>query len=164
MYRWMSGIAVALLLLVVGVGCGGGSSDTTSDITKAQFVKKANFICADYRSKRLAAAEKEYNPKQRQGTHTVGSKATKELEAELEELAETLLKETTIPLVRTQHEKLEALGAPAGDEEKVEQMLDNMETATDEVAEEGFRGLVGGNQFDQFEKEAEQYGLTCKVI
>jgi hypothetical protein len=163
-HRWIGGIAVALLLLVVGVGCGGGGGDTTSDITKAQFVKKADFICADYKSKRLAAAEKEYNPKQRQGSHAVGSKATKELEAELEELAENLLQETTIPLVRTQHEKLEALGAPAGDEEKVEKMLDNMETATDKIEEEGFRGIIGGNQFDQFEKEAEKYGLTCKVV
>lgn len=163
MYRWICGVAVALLVLVVGVGCGGGG-DTTSDITKAQFVKKADFICADYKSKRLAAAEKQYNPKQRQGSHAVGSKSTKELEAELEELAEKLLHETTIPLVRTQQEKLEALGAPAGDEEKVEEMLNNMEKATDAIEEEGFRGIVGGNQFDQFEKEAEQYGLTCKVV
>jgi len=163
-HRWIGGIAVAVFLLVVGVGCGGGSGDTTSDITKAQFVKKADFICADYKSKRLAAAEKEYNPKQRQGSHSVGSKSTKELEAELEELAEKLLHETTIPLVRTQQEKLEALGAPAGDEEKVEKMLDNMEKATDEIEEEGFRGIIGGNQFDQFEKEAEKYGLSCKVV
>lgn len=163
MYRWIGGIAVAMLLLVVGVGCGGGSDDTTSDITKAQFVKKADFICADYKSKRLAAAEKEYNPKQRQGSHTVGSKATEELEAELRELAEKLLHETTIPLIRTQQEKLEALGAPAGDEEKVEQMLDNMEKATGELEEKGFEAVVAGDQFDQFEKEAEKYGLSCKV-
>jgi hypothetical protein len=163
-YRWIGGIAVAVFLLVVGIGCGGGSGDTTSDITKAQFVKKADFICADYKSKRLAAAEKEYNPKQRQGSHSVGSKSTKELEAELEELAEDLLHEKTIPLVRTQQEELEALGAPAGDEEKVEKMLDSMEEATDKIDEEGFRGIIGGNQFDQFEKEAEKYGLNCKVV
>ena len=164
MYRWIGGIAVAVVLLVVGVGCGGGSGDPTSDITKAEFVKKADFICADYKRKRLAAAEKEYNPKQRQGSHSIGTKATEELEAELEELAEKLLQETTIPLVRTQHEKLEALGAPAGDEDKVEEMLDNMDQATDEIEDEGFRGIIGGNQFDKFEKEAEKYGLKCKVV
>lgn len=164
MYRWIGGIAVAVVLLCVGVGCGGGSDETTSDITKAQFVKKADFICADFKKQRLAAAEKEFNPKQRQGSHTVGSKATEELEAELRELAENLLHEKTIPLVRAQLEKLEALGAPAGDEEAVEKMLDNMEKATDEIEDEGFEGVVGGNQFDEFEKEAEKYGLNCKVV
>ena len=118
MYRWIGGIAVVLLLLVVGVGCGGGSGDTTSDITKAQFVKKADFICADFKSKRLAAAEKEYNPKQRQGSHSVGSKATEELEAELKEQAEELLTDKLIPLTREEQEQLEALGAPCGGRRK----------------------------------------------
>jgi hypothetical protein len=164
LYRWIGGIAVVVFLLVVGVGCGSGSGDTTPDISKAEFVKKADFICADYKRQRLAAAEKEYNPKQRQGSHIVGAKATEELEDELRELANKVLQEKTIPILRTQHEKLEALGAPAGDEEKIEKMLDNMEQATDEIEEEGFEGLVGGNQFDQFEKEVQKYGLSCKVI
>lgn len=163
MYRWIGGIAVALLLLGVGVGCGGGSGDTTPDITKAQFVKKADFICADSKQKRTDAA-KELNQKQRQGTHIVGSKAYEELQAELRVIAEKLLRETFFPLMRTQQKELEALGAPAGDEEKVEQMLDNLDQAVDEVEEEGLRGLIGGDQFDQFEEEAAGYGLNCKVV
>ena len=162
MYRWISGIAVALVVLGVGVGCG-GSDETTSDITKAQFVKKANFICADYKGKRLAAAEKEFNPKQRQGPHTVGAKATEEFEAELRELGDKLLQEKLLPLTAQQLEELESLGAPAGDEEKVEQMLDNLGKAVEELEGENFEGLIAGNQFDAFESEAEKYGLNCKV-
>jgi hypothetical protein len=152
---------VAVILSSLGVGCGGGSDGP--EITKAEFVKKANFICAEYKSKRLAAGEKEFNPKQRQAIAN-GPKAYKELQAELKVLGEKLLQEEMIPLMRTQHEKLEALGAPDGDDEKIEKMLGNMEKATDEIEEVGYPRIVGGNQFDEFEEEAEDYGLNCKVI
>jgi hypothetical protein len=155
---------VAVILLGVGVGCGGGSGDTTSDITKAQFVKKADFICADYKGQRLAAAEKEFNPKQRQGSHIVGSKASEELQAELKEIGEKLFEEIIFPLVKAQQEKLDALGSPAGDEEQVEKMMESLDRAVGEIEEEGLQSAIGGNQFDQFEKEAENYGLNCKVV
>ena len=164
MYRWIGGIAVALLLLGAGVGCGGGSGDTTSDITKAQFVKKADFICADSKRQRIAAANKELNPKQRQGSHIVGTKAYEELQAELRVIAEKLLQEAIFPILKTQQGKLEALGAPAGDEEKVEQMWDSLDQAIGELEDEGLRGFVGGDQFDKFEEEAAAYGLNCKVV
>jgi hypothetical protein len=163
LYRWIGGIAIAVILACVGVGCGGGGGSDGPEISKAEFVKKADFICAEYKSQRLAVAEKEFNPKQRQAIAN-GSKAFKEFQAELPVIGEKLLQEKTIPLMRTQHEELEALGAPDGEEEQVEQMLDNMEKATDETEEMGFPKALVGNQFDEFEKEAEEFGLSCKVI
>jgi len=162
-YRWIGGIAVAVVLLVVGVGCGGGSNETISDVTKAQFVKKANLICTEFQGQRLAAAEKEFNPKQREGSHTVGSPATKALEGELNELGEELLTNEIIPSLKHEQEKLESIGVPSGDEEKLEKMLDNMEKAIGELEENGFQGLAG-DQFDAFEREAKAYGMACKVI
>jgi len=160
-YRWIGGIAVAVLLLVVGVGCGGGS-ETTSDVTKAQFVKKANLICAEFNGQRLAAAEEEFNPKQREGSHTIGSPATKALEAELEVLGEELLMEKMIPSLRREQEKIESIGTPSGDEATIEKILDNMKKGTDEVEEEGYNG-VSGDEFDAFERELKAYGVVCKV-
>lgn len=160
MHRWISGIAVAVVLLCVGVGCGGGSGDTTPEITKAQFVKKANFICADFNRERYAAAEKEFNPKQRHGSHAVGSPATEALETELEELGEKLVKEVVIPSLRKQLEKLESLGLPSGDEAKVEKILQNFDKGTAELEEEGYKGILG-DQFDDFDEESDAYGLKC---
>lgn len=163
MYRWKSGVAVAIVVLgVVGIGCGGGG-ETTSDVTKAQFTKKVNQICAEAKRERLAAAEKEFNPKQRQGPHSVGAADTKELEAELEKLGEELLTDKIIPSLKGQQEKLEAIGSPEGDADKVEAMMTNMEKAIVEIEKGGYQAIVG-NQFDAFEKEAETYGLSCKVI
>jgi hypothetical protein len=154
-YRWIVGIAVALLLLVVGVGCGGGSGDTTSDITKAQFVKKANAICAEFSKKRAAAAEKEFNSKLADAG---------KLNSEVKELGEKLLKDSLIPLVKEQQEELESLGAPAGDEEKVEAMMANLGKAIGEMEDAEFQDVVAGDQLDPFEAEAEKYGLKCQII
>jgi NADH dehydrogenase/NADH:ubiquinone oxidoreductase subunit G len=159
-------VLIGIVVIAGGcVGCGGGGEDEASaSVTKAQFVKKADFICADSKRERTAIAEEIFNPKQRQGSHVVGAQSTEELEAELEELAEELLKEKMIPSLKNQQKKLESLGAPAADEAKVEKMLSNLEKAIDEIEQEGFRGLVGGNQFDEFEKEARTYDLHCKVL
>jgi hypothetical protein len=145
---------VAALALGVGIGCGGGSGETTSDLTKAQFVKKANAICADFRNKRTAAAE-EFNSK------LAGSE---KLDSELKELGEQLLKEKIVPFLNDQKDELESLGAPAADEEKVEAMMDNLGKGIDEIGTADFEDALTGNQLDDFEKEAETYGLNCKVI
>jgi hypothetical protein len=154
-YRWIGGIAVALLMLGVGVGCGGGSGDTTSDITKAQFVKKADAICADFSDKRAAAAEKEFNSKLADAG---------KLTSEVKELGEKLLDESILPLLKEQQEELESLGAPAGDEETVEAMMENMGKALGEMEEADFQEVIAGDQLDPFESEAEKYGMTCKII
>ena len=154
---------VVAVMLGVGVGCGSSSDETGPSVTKAQFVKKANVICADFKGKRLAAAEEEFNPKQREGSHAVGSPATKALEAELEELGEELLQKEIVPSLESEQDALEALGAPEGDDEKIEAMMASMEKGISELEGVGFQGLAG-NQFDPFEKEATEYGLKCKVI
>lgn len=155
MYRWIIGLAVAVVLLGVGVGCGGGSGDTTSDITKAQFVKKADAICADFSKKRSAAAEKEFNAK---------LAGAGKLTSEVKELGEKLLDESILPLLNEQQEELESLGAPAEDEEKVDAMMENLGKGIGEMEEAEFQEVIAGDQLDPFESEAEKYGLTCKII
>jgi hypothetical protein len=164
MYRWIGGLLVMAVALGAGIGCGGGSDETSSDVTKAQFVKKADSICADFKSQRLAAAEDEYNPKQRQGPDSYGAAEVEAFEAELSELAEELLTSEIVPLMKQQQEELEDLDVPAADEEKIETMLANLDKAIGELEGEGLEGLVSGSQFDAFESEAEKYGLSCPVV
>jgi hypothetical protein len=163
MFRWIGGLLVMAVVLGAGIGCGGGSDETSSDVTKAQFVKKADSICADFKNQRLAAAEEEYNPTQRQGPKTVGTAETEAFEAELNELAEELLTNKLIPLLKEEHEELESLDVPAADEEKIDTMLANMDKAIQEIEDGGFAKTIGGSQFDEFESEATKYGLSCKL-
>jgi hypothetical protein len=162
-YRWISGVAVAVLALgVFGVGCGGGSDSGSSDsepvahVSKAQFLKTAAAVCVSFSKERLAAGEASYNKKVR----AAGGKVNNQ---DLKVLAEEVLAEAIIPSLRKQQEELEAVGAPAADEEKIEKMLQSMEQGTDSIEEEGFEKL-NYNQFDPFEEEAKAYGLKCKVI
>jgi hypothetical protein len=157
-YRWIGGFLVMAALLGAGIGCGGGGDETSSDVTKAQFVKKADSVCADFKSQRLAAAEKSYNQKARQGPETPA------FEAELKELAEELLTSEILPLIKQQQEELESLDVPAADEEKIDAMLANLGKATGELEQEGLAGLVAGSMFDAFESETEKYGWSCPVV
>lgn len=162
MFRWIGGLMVVALLVGVAAGCGGGSDETSSDVPKAVFVKKADFICADSKRKRLAIGEEAFNPKQREAGFRVGSAAAEKLEAELKKLGEKVLSEKIIPSLRKQQEELEDIGVPAADQDKVEKMFADMEKGIDEIEEKGFSGLPN-NAFDDFEEEAEAYGLSCKV-
>ena len=163
MYRWISGVIVAVALLgVVGAGCGGSDSDSESVavVPKAQYAKSVEKVCASSYKERYTAATKKYNQKQRKAIRA-GDAATQA--SELEELGEELVQETLIPSFRKQQEDLENLGVPADGEAKVEKMLQSMEEGTDQLEQDGFEKL-NYNQFDAFEKEAKAYGLKCKVI
>ena len=163
MYRWIGGMAVAVVLLVGVVGCG-GSDQSTSDVTKAQFVKKANLVCAEHKKERIKAGNAEYNKKvESEKVAKPGTAAAKAQAEESEKLITALLENSIIPSLRSQQKDLEGLEVPSSDEAKIEKMLKSMEKGTDELEQEGAKGLLG-DQFDPFEKEGEKYGLSCKVI
>jgi hypothetical protein len=161
-HRWISGVAVAVVMVgVFGVGCGGGSdsgssSEPTAHVSKAQFLKAAAAVCVAGSKERLAAGEASYNKKVRAAGGNVDNKS-------LKALAEEVLAESIIPSLRKQQEELEAVGVPAADEEKIEKLLQSMEDGTDQLEQDGFEKL-NYNQFDPFEEEAKAYGLKCKVI
>jgi hypothetical protein len=158
-------IAAGLVVLgLVGVGCGGGSDETESTATKAQFVKKAESVCVKWSKERTAAGagfRKKMGPAVPKPDF--GSAERKAKQKELEKIATQLLEESIIPSLRSQQEDLEDLAIPSGSEPKVEKMLKSLETGTDELEEEGVEGIVG-NQFDNFEAESEAYGWNCQVI
>ena len=155
MHRWIGGIAVALLLLGVGVGCGGGSGESSSDITKPQFIKKAAAVCAESSRQREGAAEKIYKAKTSGGTLSAD---------QAKEIGEEVLQTVAIPSLKEEQEELESLDLPAEDEDKIEKMWESLSTAVDEIEEEGYAGLQDANQFDPFEEETEKYGLNCQII
>ena len=77
--------------------------------------------------------------------------------AEAEEIANTII----IPAVQKEIDELHALGAPEGEEERVEEILDAAGEALEE-GEEDPAGLVsgGGDFFAGVNKMANEYGLT----
>jgi hypothetical protein len=157
-FRWITGMAIGAALLVLVVGCGGGD-DSTTEVTKAEFNKQANAICAKGKMERKDAYEK-YSEEVQARIQKNGP-ATPTVEREL---ANKMVQERVVPSLEDQLEELEALGTPAAEEVMVSKMLKNLSSGTDEIEDGGVRQLVEGGKLLTFQEEAEGYGLTCTVF
>jgi hypothetical protein len=133
--------ALATVLLVLNVsGCGGGDSAETS-LTKKQFVKRAKSIC-------VAAENEQFND----------GIAYMEKHPGIEE--EEAIVPAGLPPLEKELEKLKALGAPRGDEAKIEEFLEELEKAITETKDDPGTALVRkGNPFNKANELAKSYGL-----
>jgi hypothetical protein len=141
--RAIVGIGVATAVCLAGLGCGGGGE--SSPLTKAEFIKQADAICAKVNKENtseVAAYKKQHSITLRSG------------EAAVDEIFENVV----VPSIRRQVEQLEALSPPAEDEEKIAKMIGHLSQAAESLAEKGFEGL-GGSGFAPFQQEAVEYGL-----
>ena len=121
---------VAVALLAAGCGSSDDSTtDSTTSLTKAEFLKQGNAICAAG-NKEIEEAFEELSFDEKKGPST----------AELEEITE----DTLAPSVSKQIDELRELGAPSGDEETVNTILDNAEAAVEEIEEDP--GSIAGNR------------------
>jgi hypothetical protein len=155
--RNLAGVALALSVMVLALaGCGGGggssteSSETTNSLTKAEFVKKGNAICAK--------TEKEVEEGVEKFTKEHNFSETKPpSEKQVAELAEGVL----VPKVRKQLAEIRALGIPSGDEEEVEAIFAAAEEALRKTEEDPTAfGQGGVGPFVKANQLAREYGLT----
>jgi hypothetical protein len=156
-FRWITGMAIGAALLVLAVGCGGGD-DSTTQVTKAEFTKQADSICAEGKQERKAAAEgyeKEVQAKSN------GRPPSSELQ---QELANKTIDETYVPSLEKQLGQMEELSKPAADEAKISKMLKALSKGTGEVDKGGVKALLRGGALLTFQEEAKRYGLSCTVF
>lgn len=137
--------AVALVVGLVAAGCGEDSS--TASITKAQFVKKANAICAKV-GQEVVSDFASY------------AKENKNLKTPTEADYADLVDAVMTPNIEKEVTELEALGAPSGDEDTVEELIDSR-AATIEKAEAEPSLLLNESDelFAESSKLATEYGL-----
>lgn len=125
-------IFAVLAVLAVASGCGGGGSDDSTTLTdlanvplKATFIKQGDAICAKGRKEvqtKFAAFLKKEGLK---GIGPGGGESPAEIKAHEIELVETI----AIPALDKQMKELKALGAPKGEEDKVEAYFEAAEEA-----------------------------------
>ncbi|MGN6275394.1 MAG: hypothetical protein ACTHNP_05605 [Solirubrobacterales bacterium] len=137
-------------------GCGSGSSGTTetteatSGLTKAEFVKKGNAICAKT-EKEVAEGVAKFTDE-----HNF-SKTKPPTATQIAELAEEVL----VPKVRRQIDEIRALGIPSGDAEEVEAIFAASEEALKETEEDpSVFGRGGVGPFVKANRLSREYGLT----
>jgi len=142
--------ALFVAILMVGLaaaGCGSSSNSSTSTtaaLTKPQFLKQGNAICEKGNQQINAAAQKLF------GKNKQPSKAD----------ATKFATDTLIPSVQSSIDGLKALGAPKGDEAKVNAIITSAQAALDKFKKDP--ALVASNKahpFKQSNKLARDYGL-----
>jgi hypothetical protein len=146
--RWGHWLGVAALALLMG-GCGGGETSTTqgvgtSALTKAQFLKLGNTICAEG-NEEIDAVYGKY------AAHPPG-------EAKMNQVAQEIVPPVRRKVVR----RLRALDPPAGEEKRVEEILEAIEEGIEKGEEDAasLRAYHTAYAFGRAYKMELEYGLT----
>jgi hypothetical protein len=140
--------------LVLAAGCGNdddsdsSATTTTAALTKAEFIKQANKIC------------KQQDDKIERASQQFFADAPNDQEPPPDEVAE-FGKQTVFPAIQDEIDRVEALGAPAGDEEEVKKMLDAAKSGLAELEQNPDQLEKGGvaSAFEEYQKLASAYGL-----
>jgi hypothetical protein len=141
-------ICLAVAAVLLG-GCGGGAGSTeatltTSNLTRAQYIKQANNVCKEG----LHHFEKALD---------VLAKNPAESKAEKEEF----IVETGLPPYRQMVDRLRALGAPAQDKAKVQAILASYYRELKAIEDDPAKAFSGDPSFARAKKLAVSYGLDA---
>ena len=156
MGKTLMALFAALAALALIAGCGGGSDSSSSteaaksSLTKAEFLKQGNAICARG-NKEIGEGFEEF------GKEHHLSKKNQPTQAQLEEAAEEVL----IPKIRHELDEIRALGAPSGEEAEVEAVLAAAEKGLAK-GEENPGAMIeeGEGPFEEANELAREYGLV----
>lgn len=140
--------AGVLAATLVACGAGGAGSQTSSSVTKAQFIKSADAICARTELTKEVAARKA----------VAKTPIFKELKVD-RGAAKTLLLQTVIPPVEEMVDELRGLDRPEGDEQSVRAIIAAYAHGID-VTRRRPMGVVSGlDPFTEADRSAARYGL-----
>jgi hypothetical protein len=143
-------IAISVAALAAAAaGCGGGddTSGTSAALTKAEFIKQADAICA----KGNEAIEGEVEEFVQDNNIDTEKPTTKQ--------QEEVIADVVAPATRQQIEEIAELGAPSGDEGQIEAMVESVETGTEELEDQPEQLLEEKNPLAEGSKLARAYGL-----
>jgi hypothetical protein len=140
----------AIAMIAAGCGGGGDSTSDSSSLTKAEFLKQGNAICAKG-NKEIQEGFEEF------AKENGFSEKKQPTKAQLTEVVETVV----LPKVRGQVEGIKALGAPSGEEAQVEAITDAAEEALEKGEEEpAAMASEKADPFAKANKKASAYGLV----
>jgi len=148
--RLIAVLGGALAIALIAAGCGSSSDESsTSSLTKAQFIAKADAICTK--------GNKEIETESEAYAEENGIDLEKEpADAQKEEL----VTEVIAPGVLKQGEEIGAIGAPSGEEGQVNEIVEAVETAAAETEEDPSAVINGSSgPFTKANKLAKDYGL-----
>jgi hypothetical protein len=139
---------IAALAVVLG-GCGGGDSTTT--VTKAQFVKKVDALCLE-REKERADEVNALVSKLKPNEKLSNARQTK--------MVETII----FPSYAKMIENVKSLEPPEGDEAEINKIIKAMEKAQKKVEADPRQAVFSVVMFEEANQLATKYGLKHCII
>jgi hypothetical protein len=141
-------LATSIALVVVGaaiaVGCGGDDSTTSEALSKSEFLKQGNAICKQ--------GNQDINAAFKDALGGGGKPSQDELDQ--------VVTDSVVPSIQGQIDDLSALTPPTGDEDTVNNILDEAQTALDQVKDDPSAITGKDDPFAQANQDAKAYGLT----
>ncbi len=147
--RRTAALAACVAIAAGAAGCGGdddssGDTTATETITKEEWIAQADAICK--------AGDDAID----QATEDAGL-SSKSSQEELE----GFVTDTLIPNVSDQRDQIEALPVPAGEEDAIGNITDELDQAIEEVqSDPGAVADGSSTAFEQVNQDAQDYGLT----
>ena len=137
-------VAAALVLGLALPGCGGGSGGSTTSPAKAQFLQRANAVCAKALQNLDAANQQAF------GNHPGSTSAVA-----------AFVEHTLVPNVQSQVNELRALKPPPGDAAAVNKILDTAQADVNTAKQDP--STLANNQpvFKDATQLASDYGLEA---
>ncbi len=145
MSKGLIALAAGVLLVALVAGC--GSSSDSSSLTKAEFIKQADQICAKGEKSIESGAEK------------FAEENNVDTEKPTKGQQEEVIKTVVAPEIRKQAEEINDLGAPKGEEPEVEAIVTAVEEGADELESKPAQLIEGKNPLEAGSKLAKEYGL-----
>lgn len=146
----------ALTVALSVTGCGGGDGEESVQILRSAFAEKGSAICLATRRK--IRSDFEAYVRGQEGREVERAEKAGKLTAE--EAAAKVGETIIVPAMRQELEELEALGAPAGDKDRVNALLTAFEEGVERAARHPERAASDGTEaFGKSGKVAANYGL-----
>lgn len=142
-------LGVASLAVLVAACGGGGDSSGGEVLTKAEFIKQGDEICKQGEA-RLAEEATKYAEENEVDTENP-TKAQQE----------GVLSEVVGPALLRQAEEIGELGAPSGDEEQAEEIVESLEKGAREIEDNPALLREGTNPIEDASQLAKEYGFKA---
>jgi hypothetical protein len=143
------GVVAIFVIGLVALLSGCGGSDDEPSLTKAEFIKQGDAICAEAEEKKNAALAKAFQKKENQSSQKA--------------VQERLVTDVALPPIAAMAEELSDLGAP---DDKATAIVEGYEAAVEEIEEDPAAAVSSEKgPFAQPDKLAAEYGFKeCSGI
>lgn len=131
-----STLILAILVVALShLGCGEGSNSTTS-LSKEQFIKRAEKICgkAETKQRRAGPFYAEVHQREFEKLSPVGTE-------------EEVIRAVIFPSIREQAKEIQAIGTPEGEERKVNQLFKALDSGLEKAEEDPYSIELSGTAY-----------------